>query len=150
MPKVTWVPRDYAVKIKEPLNIISISGMYDNTPAFAVPPKNLLSLRFNPFGCGMDTHLADGETCRKIFAFMETCKGEDILVHCGEGRIRSPAVALFIADAYDRIDSPEGGAWEPDFDHPGRKFGDGSMDLELMRLLHREWETYQAEKQPAA
>jgi len=150
MPKVAWVPKEAAKKITVPTNVISIRGPYDSYPTFAVKHKRVLSLSFNPFDTHQSESMKEKEftpaLCREVFAFMESCQGEDILVHCGEGRIRSPAVAFFIAEAYDRTDEPVGGSWTPDFKHPDRKFSDAGMDRQLWRMLKREWQLYNEEK----
>lgn len=98
-PHVYFVPKEVATRLKAPINLIAIYGPYD-CPLEFKPKHNLLRLQFANHYEGMSELMAQKmiseEQIQKIIDFVKACKGEDIVVHCGEGRIRSPALAQFI------------------------------------------------------
>lgn len=106
MPKVYFVPKKVAQQIKSPTNVISINDPYGSWAEFGVK-HNLLKLGFiNYFDSMSDTskaHLIKDEQIQEIMDFVKPIieKGEDIVIHCGEGSVRSPAIATFISNLSD-------------------------------------------------
>lgn len=129
MRKVYYIPRDIAKKIKDPVNLISICGPYDSHPDFK-QNHNLLYLRFSNFYRDMPEptrqHLIDDEQIEKIIEYATAvfAKGEDIFVHCGEGSIRSPAIATFISHLADYGD---GELYMPSSSYAGHRGSDHHM-----------------------
>lgn len=100
MPKIYFIPRAVAKAIKDPVNLISIYDPHNGAESFSVK-HNVLSLGFiNHYG-GISEHAAkkliSEEQIQKIIDFYKAHKNEDIYVHCGEGSVRSPAIATFIS-----------------------------------------------------
>lgn len=94
MPYVTFLPKEVARNLKEAANVISVRGVHDSKLDFKVKHNRLLELFFNPFDCGSKPEQeCTLEICDQIIDFVKECGKEDIIVHCGEGRIRSPAIA---------------------------------------------------------
>ena len=103
MSKVYFVPKKVASSIRTPVNLISINDPYGSWAEFSVK-HNLLKLGFINDYSGIQEvtkrHLIQDEHIEKIIEFCKPIfeKGEDIIVHCGEGSVRSPAIANFISD----------------------------------------------------
>lgn len=103
MSKVYFVPKKVASSIRTPVNLISINDPYGSFAEFSVK-HNLLKLGFINDYAGIQEitkrHLIQDEQIEKIIEFCKPIfeKGEDIIVHCGEGSVRSPAIANFISD----------------------------------------------------
>lgn len=129
MPKVTFLPGEVAGAIVEPSNVISINSP-GHSQSFSCNHKRLLSLSFYPNDRGNLTHnIPTVETARKIIDFVESCDGEDVIVHCGEGRVRSAAVAMFIARDMK---------YKLDMEFPGCLGHTASRSRDLFMLLRRE------------
>lgn len=129
MNKVTFLPKDAVTKIKVPSNIISINSPNEFT-SFPFKHKRLLSLSFYPNDFGDLTYnIPTEETAKQIIDFIESCDGEDIVVHCGEGSVRSAAVACFMERDMD---------YEIDFEFPGCKGSTANRSRNLFMLLRRE------------
>lgn len=129
MNKVTFLPGDIAGAIVEPSNIISINNP-GREQAFACKHKRLLSLSFYPNDRGNLTHnIPTAETAQKIIDFVESCEGEDVIVHCGEGRVRSAAVAMFMARDMK---------YKLDLEYPGCLGQTANRSRDLFILLRRE------------
>lgn len=130
MRSVTFLPKDKASELKAPSNIISISdpGRFVD---FACEHKRLLRLNFYPNDFGdIKTNIPTEQTAQQIIEFVESCEGEDIIVHCGEGRVRSAAIALFIERDMD---------YELDLEFPGCTGSVAGRSGNLFRLLRREY-----------
>lgn len=101
MPKVYFVPKKTAQSIRTPVNLISINDPYGSWAEFSVK-HNLLKVGFINHYSGIQEHslkhLIQEEDIQRIIDFVTPIveKGEDIIVHCGEGSVRSPAIAYFI------------------------------------------------------
>lgn len=147
MPKVTFLPASVALGLLEPANIISIRGPYDSFPEFVTQPKKLLQLTFIPFGIACNEQQKEKEfstdQCRQVVEFVESVRGEDIIVHCGEGRMRSPSIALFIEYMYGREDD----AYELDTKFPGCIKSVEGRDRELFFKLLDYWNERQEERE---
>ena len=130
MPSVVFFPAEVAGAIKIPTNMISLNSPND-WQKFEVQHKRLLVLNFYPNDyLYMSKDGPTEETAQKIIDFVISCNGEPIVVHCGEGRIRSAAVAAFmerdmgytIEDARGSLNSTAG------------------MSKHLYRLLRRQYD----------
>lgn len=101
MPKVYFVPKKVAQDIRTPVNLISINDPYGSWAEFSVK-HNLLKLGFINHYSGIQEHsfqhLIQDEDIQRVMDFATPLleKGEEIVVHCGEGSVRSPAIAHFI------------------------------------------------------
>lgn len=101
MPKVYYVPKKLAQSIRTPVHMISINDPYGSWAEFNVN-HNMLKLGFINHYSGIQEHslqhLIQEEQIQRIMDFVAPimAKGEDIIVHCGEGSVRSPAIAQFI------------------------------------------------------
>lgn len=95
---VTFVPRDVAISLKTQTNVISVISKADVVPVFKVKPKRLHVMRVDAFG-GARLSAYD---VRQLVKFLNSCEEEDVVVHCGEGKIRSPAVAMAVTRLSDR------------------------------------------------
>jgi len=136
MQQVTFLPVLVAKKLRKPTNVISIISPYDPQPQFEVEHKRLLRLSFFPFGVKLSEQMKDcrltPEITQQIVDFAEKCKGEEIIVHCGEGRVRSPAVAMFIESLYEGQED----GWYLALKYPGCLGHTAGMDRELRRALN--------------
>ncbi|MDU8351109.1 hypothetical protein RYA05_04265 [Pseudomonas syringae pv. actinidiae] len=130
MREVTFLPKQVAGALTEPANVISICSP-NEFQKFACEHKRLLRLSFYPNDFGDLKHnIPTEETAKQIIDFVESCEGEDIIVHCGEGRIRSSAVACF-------IDRDMG--YDLDICFPGCNGSVSSRSRNLYMLLRREY-----------
>lgn len=127
-PKVTFISAEAAQRLETPSNVISINSPHEHTH---LPTKHtrLLILSFYPndyhdFGEQGPTE----KTARKIIDFAISCNNEDIVVHCGEGRMRSAAVAVFLEMDLD---------YEIDFRAPGCLGTVAHASDKLTKLLRR-------------
>jgi predicted protein tyrosine phosphatase len=129
MNQVTFLPKDVASALTVPTNMISINSPNSYTQ-FACEHKRLLVLSFYPNDFGDLTHnIPTEETAKEIIDFIESCNGEDVVVHCGEGSIRSSAVALFMERDMD---------YELDTEFKGCKGSTANRSRNLYMLLRRE------------
>ncbi len=140
MPEVTWLPAAFAAKIKEPMNVIAI-GDPSQHYTYATEHKRYVRFTFYddehfqpPAGCAVATE----ETAREILAFIKSCAGEDILVHCSMGVSRSAAVAMFIASDLE---------YDPQFGAEGCA-GDSFLNKKLFWLLRDTWKKVMLEGRP--
>lgn len=130
MRQVTFLPKQAAGALTQPANVISICSP-NEYQKFACEHKRLLRLSFYPNDFGDLKHnIPTEETARQIIDFVNSCEGEDIIVHCGEGRIRSTAVACFMNRDMD---------YELDVAFPGCNGSVSSRSRNLYMLLRREY-----------
>jgi len=140
MSKVSFLPQQVASGMSVPVNMISLNSPNDFT-RFAVEHKRLLTLSFYPNDYqDMGDKGPTEETAKAIVDFIDSCNGEDIVVHCGEGRIRSAAVAKFIYRDFD---------YDLDWDAPGSIGTTVNMSKHLYRLLRRYYEPIKKEREAA-
>lgn len=140
MSKVSFLPQKVASEMAVPVNMISLNSPNDFT-RFAVEHKRLLTLSFYPNDYqDMGDKGPTEETAKAIVDFIDSCNGEDIVVHCGEGRIRSAAVAEFIQRDFD---------YRLDYDAPGSLGSTGGMSKHLYRLLRRYYDPIKKERKAA-
>ena len=95
---VTFVPRDVAIGLKTQANVISVISKADVVPVFKVKPKRIHVVRLDAFGGGK----LSAYDVKQLVKFLTTCGDEDIVVHCGEGKIRSPAIAMAVTRLTDK------------------------------------------------
>lgn len=130
MREVTFLPKQAAGALTKPANVISICSP-NEYQEFACEHKRLLRLSFYPNDYGDLKHnIPTEETAKKIIDFVESCEGEDIIVHCGEGRIRSAAVACFLERDME---------YDIDFEFPGCNGSVTQRSRNLYMLLRREY-----------
>jgi hypothetical protein len=126
MRTVSFIPKQSAERLETPVNLISINSPNEYT-RLVIGHTRLLSLSFYPNDYqDMGEQGPTEKTARKIIDFMISCNEEDIVVHCGEGRIRSAAVAEFIERNYD---------YDVDYQAPGCIGSIGGASKNLYRLL---------------
>lgn len=91
MPTVQFMSHDAALELTEPTRILRVGFAHSNYQPFTVEHKDVQSVFVDP-----DARIPD-ETCQKIVEFMEAANeaGDDIVVHCTEGKYRSRAIANF-------------------------------------------------------
>jgi hypothetical protein len=128
---IGWCSRETIQGLMVSTNVISIGFDYQVTPAFPVTHKRVLRVSLPVLERG---DILDQGVAKAIYDFVIACGQENIVVHCGEGRIRSPAVVNAIAAEFDRVPTPR------------RMFGGGSlsdtnMDRELFCQLSEYFET---------
>jgi len=75
-----------------PSVVISIGSKYDNRPKFKVEHKEVLRLHFGISSNTYEPHFDEG-MAKQIAELIERWPTEDIIIHCGEGRIRSSSIA---------------------------------------------------------
>lgn len=92
MPFVTYLPLKNAQALTKPVNLISIRDRWD-WPKFT-PAHNRLDVCYSVQMSEDDPHCFSDKIADEILAFVQSVPGEDIYVHCGEGRMRSPAIAV--------------------------------------------------------
>lgn len=156
MPKIHFINKDAAVALTKPTRLIGLRGSYDQPLSYHARHIQLLQLKFDPMNMSRvkpDGQITDEDILAIIdFALVASESREEIIVHCGEGRIRSPAVAQFIEYILEFIYEEEGAAAdvEPYYmatDHPGCLGSAAGMDRELFFRMKMFWE-HQGKKDP--
>lgn len=92
MPFVTYIPLKAAKALTKPVNLISVRDRWD-WPEFK-PTHNRLDVCYSVRMSEDDPHAFSDKIADEILAFVQSVPGQDIYVHCGEGRMRSPAIAV--------------------------------------------------------
>lgn len=88
-------------RIATPTNVISIGCPDgDSLPEFGCEHKRLVRVEFDDVDQHIDDSyvMFDWRLAKRILDFVESCNGEDIVVHCHAGISRSVAVAVFLAN----------------------------------------------------
>jgi predicted protein tyrosine phosphatase len=122
MPTIQFMSADAAQALKEPTRILRVAFRHSNYQGFKITHKAVKEVFVEP-----DARI-DGETCQAIVEFIEeaVAAGDDIVIHCTEGRYRSRAIANFVWRHYR------------DYEHVGKEWEGGEMrDLNYRSL--QEW-----------
>jgi predicted protein tyrosine phosphatase len=128
--QVTFLPKQAAGALTQPANVISICSPGE-FQKFACEHKRLLRLSFYPNDFGdLKYNIPTEETAKQIIDFVESCQGENIIVHCGEGSVRSTAVACFMDCDMD---------YKLDYKFPGCKRSISNRSRNLFTLLRHEY-----------
>jgi len=90
--RVTYMSIQNMALLGTPSVVISIGGKYDSWPTFKVEHKEVLRLNFGISSNTFDPHF-DEAMAKQVVELMERWPAEDIMIHCGEGRIRSSSLA---------------------------------------------------------
>lgn len=100
---IAFVPRYVANKLVEPSNIISIEYEENTRPEF-VDAKRVLPLISTMIGLRTSDIARDNGVSMDLDdaleVFIESCKGENIIVHCEAGKLRSRHLASRIMALY--------------------------------------------------
>ena len=107
---VTYMSAENVQAVGTPSVIISIGSKYDNRPTFKVEHKEVLRLHFGISTNTFEPHF-DEAMAKQIVELIDRWPDNDIIVHCGEGRIRSSSIARGI-EYYSK------GEIRVDVDHP--------------------------------
>lgn len=121
---IGFCSKQIATELTTPTNVISIRFENDSWPTFAVGHNRLLSVVLPLLERGESI---DPEVCEQIYQFARECHEETIVVHCGEGRIRSPAVATAIAATF--------GLDVRSHEMLGHTLSSGAMDIRIHNQL---------------
>lgn len=156
MLKVTYLPGKVASKLTTKTNVIAIRSPYDAGLQYAAK-HNMLSLSFfnncDSLSEQQRERMLSSDQAQQIIDFVKKCAEakEDIVVHCGEGRIRSPAVACFIE--YMTSDDMRHGdgdkAYMVSTKMPGCIGSDRHMDRDLFWRLRTQWDNRQPVEESA-
>lgn len=122
---VTFMGRSSAEEVTDRnVAIISISGKYDSNANISNDvPKLFMS--FGTTGNDFDKQF-DEVDYKAIMTFVDSHPDKNIIVHCGEGRMRSVAIAMGLEHAYDmRLKR----------DYPGCPGSCGMMDKGIYRAF---------------
>jgi predicted protein tyrosine phosphatase len=113
---------DSALALKEPTRILRVAFRHSNYQGFNISHKAVKEVFVEP-----DARIPD-ETCQQIVEFIEeaVAAGDDIVIHCTEGRYRSRAIANFVWRHYE------------DYEHTGKPWEGGEMRDHNYRSL-QEW-----------
>ena len=135
MRNVHFIPKQAAVALKKPSRVIAISSRYDSFLTYGADHKQLLRLSFDPSNIrpqpGMQDYRITEDQCHQIIDFLIVAMqhDEDIIVHCGEGRIRSPAVAQALEYIANSIN--DNCLYSMSLEHPDCIGSDAMMDRDL-------------------
>ena len=98
---VTFVPRSVAEQITDDVILISIRSRYDSWPDFKSKGP-ILRLTFDT-NAEYGNKLFDAEDFALVDTFLQQNPDKNIVIHCTEARMRSPALAWAISNCYEGI-----------------------------------------------
>jgi len=107
MPTVQFMSAEAAIALTEPARVLRVGFDYSNYARLGIDNhQEVYDIVVSP-----DARIPD-IVCQRVCEFVERAKeaGENIVVHCTEGRYRSRAIANFIWRHYHDF-KHEGNAW---------------------------------------
>lgn len=122
MPTIQFMSADAAAALTEPTRVLRVGFGHSRYPSFEVVHKEVYDVTVEP-----DAKIPD-IVCQRICEFVERAHeaGDNIVVHCTEGRFRSRAIANFIWRHYR------------DYEHEGKDWNGTEMRDRNYRSL-QEW-----------
>lgn len=122
MPTIQFMSVEAALALKEPTRILRVAFRHSNYARFNTAHKAVEQVFVDA-----DSRIPD-EICQQIVEFIEeaVAAGDDIVIHCTEGKYRSRAIANFVWRHYE------------DYEHTGKPWLGGEMRDQNYRSL-QEW-----------
>lgn len=130
MPTVQFMSVEAAVALTEPARVLRVGFGHSNYARLGIDHKEVYDVTVEP-----DARIPD-IVCQRICEFVERAHeaGDNIVVHCTEGRFRSRAIANFIWRHYR------------DFEHEGKDWNGTEMRDNNYKSLHQWHNVYRKEK----
>lgn len=120
MPTVQFMSVEAAIALTEPARVLRVGFGHSNYARLGIDHIEVYDVTVEP-----DARIPE-IVCQRICEFVERAReaGDNIVVHCTEGRFRSRAIANFIWRHYD------------EYEHEGKEWNGTEMKDNNYKSLH--------------